>query len=249
MNPYEVLGIRPSATDDEVKKAYRTLSRKYHPDSNINNPNKAETDEKFRQISEAYQRIMDEREGKIPPWERSDSEAHPFGESTYGEYDQYSSYGKHAAGKEKDAKQENDFGLRYHHHTYTEDELTYIKRAIQQLNRRQAEQAILTLSVFSPASRDGFWYYLSGCAYYLKGDKDKAENHATRALQCEPNNHDYLRLYEELKKSPFERRFGGKEDRYIDIPMPNGYLFWAIAVIAVVLLICLFCAAIGLLLS
>ena len=241
MNPYEVLGIRPSATDEEVKKAYRTLSRKYHPDSNINNPNKAETDEKFRQISEAYQAIMDEREGKIPPRERSDRAEHPYGESTYGEYDQYSSYGKHASANEKDAGKENDFGLRYHHHSYTEDELAYIKRAIMQLNRRQGEQAILTLSVFSPASRDGFWYYLSGCAYYLKGDKDKAIQHATRALQCEPNNHDYNRLYEELRKSPFERKFGGPEDRYIDINMPKGFVVWATGVItAVILLCCLF---------
>ena len=39
MNPYQILGIDPNATDDEVKKAYRTLSKKYHPDANINNPN------------------------------------------------------------------------------------------------------------------------------------------------------------------------------------------------------------------
>lgn len=35
-DPYKVLGIDPSATDDEVKTAYRKLSRKYHPDANIN---------------------------------------------------------------------------------------------------------------------------------------------------------------------------------------------------------------------
>ena len=41
MNPYQIFGISSDATDDEVKKAYRTLSKKYHPDANINNPNQA----------------------------------------------------------------------------------------------------------------------------------------------------------------------------------------------------------------
>ena len=61
-NPYQVLGIRADATDEEVKKAYRALSRKYHPDANINNPNAAQAEEKFKEIQQAYQQIMQERE-------------------------------------------------------------------------------------------------------------------------------------------------------------------------------------------
>lgn len=60
-DPYMVLGVSRNASDDEIKKAYRTLSRKYHPDANINNPNKAEAEEKFKEVQAAYNRIMDER--------------------------------------------------------------------------------------------------------------------------------------------------------------------------------------------
>lgn len=66
MDPYKVLGISPSATDEEVKKAYRALSKKYHPDANVNNPNKDEYEEKFKEVQAAYTAIMDQRQGKVP---------------------------------------------------------------------------------------------------------------------------------------------------------------------------------------
>ena len=62
IDPYKVLGVSFDATDDEIKKAYRTLSRKYHPDANINNPLKEEAEAKFKEVQQAYQQIMDERE-------------------------------------------------------------------------------------------------------------------------------------------------------------------------------------------
>ena len=57
-DPYQVLGISRGASDEEIKKAYRNLSRKYHPDANINNPNKAQAEEKFKQVQQAYDQIM-----------------------------------------------------------------------------------------------------------------------------------------------------------------------------------------------
>lgn len=60
-NPYEILGVSEQASDEEVKKAYRKLSRKYHPDANVNSPNAAEYEEKFKQVQQAYQQIMEDR--------------------------------------------------------------------------------------------------------------------------------------------------------------------------------------------
>lgn len=65
-NPYSVLGINRDASDREIKKAYRNMSRKYHPDSYANS-SAAEAQaaaEKFKQIQEAYNQIVDERSGK-----------------------------------------------------------------------------------------------------------------------------------------------------------------------------------------
>ena len=56
-NYYEILGVSKNATADEIKKAYRTLAFKYHPDRN---PGNAEAEEKFKQISAAYDVLGDE---------------------------------------------------------------------------------------------------------------------------------------------------------------------------------------------
>ncbi len=62
-NPYKILEVSPSASNEEIKKAYRDLSRKYHPDSYANNPLAGLAEEKFKEVQEAYDQIMKEREG------------------------------------------------------------------------------------------------------------------------------------------------------------------------------------------
>ena len=62
LDPYSVLGVSRDASMDEIKKAYRKLSRQYHQDANINNPNKEEAEEKFKQVQQAYDQIVRERE-------------------------------------------------------------------------------------------------------------------------------------------------------------------------------------------
>lgn len=81
---YETLGIPKTATSEEIKKAYRNLAFKYHPDRN---PNDKDAEEKFKQVSEAYNVLIDEKK-------RSDYDR--YGSSQ--DYETASSYGNQASG-------------------------------------------------------------------------------------------------------------------------------------------------------
>ena len=60
-DPYQVLGVPSTATDEEVKKAYRDLARKYHPDNYHDNPLADLAQERMKEINEAYETVQSQR--------------------------------------------------------------------------------------------------------------------------------------------------------------------------------------------
>lgn len=62
-DPYKVLGVSPTASDDEIKSAYRALARKYHPDKYSDSDLKDLADEKMKEINAAYEEIQKIRSG------------------------------------------------------------------------------------------------------------------------------------------------------------------------------------------
>lgn len=72
-DPYEVLGVSPNASDEEIKRAYRELARKYHPDNYQDNPLADLAQEKMKQINEAYDLLTKKQSG-----------SENYGSSTHG---------------------------------------------------------------------------------------------------------------------------------------------------------------------
>lgn len=89
MDPYKVLGVSRNASDEEIKKAYRELARKYHPDNYVNNPLADLAQEKMKEINEAYDQIQKERAGG------SSSRSYSYSNSSSSNYsdNSYTGYG------------------------------------------------------------------------------------------------------------------------------------------------------------
>lgn len=88
-DPYEVLNIPSTATDEEVKKAYRSLARKYHPDNYHDNPLADLAQEKMKEINAAYDAIQKERSGRAA----SSASGYARQQGYYGAYQQRTSGG------------------------------------------------------------------------------------------------------------------------------------------------------------
>lgn len=182
-DPYRVLGVSQNADMDEIKKAYRKLSRTYHPDANINNPNKEQAEEKFKEIQEAYNQIVKERE-------RGTSGG--YGPSGYGQ----GSYGGQSA---QDPFGFGGFGG-YHQQSQSaeyDNGPIELRAAANYIHNGMYQEAMNVLHNIQ--ERPARWYFLRAQANYGIGNQVNAMEDAQRAVQMDPGNLQYQQFLSQLQ--------------------------------------------------
>ena len=186
-DPYEILGVPRDADMEEVKKAYRKLSRKYHPDANINNPNKELAEEKFKQVQQAYQQIVDEKE------HGGSTQNAGYGNTGYGGSYQNEDSGYYGYNPFRDF-----FGGAYERQQQrqnTENEYggnVELRAAANYINNGYYQEAMNVLERMN--ERNGSWYYLHAIANSGLGNNVSAKEDAERAVQMEPDNAKFRQL-------------------------------------------------------
>lgn len=174
-DPYKVLGVSRDASDEEIKKAYRELAKKYHPDLNPNDPEAAK---KMAEITEAYEQIKNGNTGG------SYGGGQSYGGQGYGGFGGfggYSNYGGWGGAHEEP------------------QERAECRAAVNYIRNGHYNEALTALSQVPESERDGRWYYLHAVANMYLGNKIAAMNDAQKAVEIDPGNEEYRRFLQRLQ--------------------------------------------------
>jgi len=168
-NPYEVLGLKPGATQEEIKAAYRELVKKYHPDRYQDNPLNELAEEKIREINEAYETLM---AGSGSGKNRGGTQYGPGssrgwnGGPSYGNDTAYSGAG-----------------------SYTGDDAAEFREVRKSIDRGDLHDAETRLG--RVGSRNAEWYYLFGVLNIRRGWYNEGMQGLQTAVSMEPQNYEY----------------------------------------------------------
>ena len=234
-DPYTVLGLNPGASNDEVKAAYRSLAKKYHPDLN---PGSKEAEKKMKEINEAYDIIVSGRyQAGTYSASGSGRASSGYGAGYGNFYGQ--SYGAHQSNysdgyggsswRDYADPNENFWGNPYGFTGRASankngNESSQIRAARSYINSRHYAEALNVLDTVN--ERDAYWYYLSALANEGIGNHINALKHARIASDMEPDNQVYSSLRQRFEQA------GGTNSHYAhNFNMPRSglnYLLWCL---------------------
>ncbi len=205
-DPYVVLGVSRNASDDEIKKAYRKLSRMYHPDANVNNPNKEQAEEKFKEIQAAYQQIMN-------PSKSTGGAGNAGGSYTGNGFGGYGSgfggfgggfggygsgFGGFGNGFGGSGGYSGQNGQNHYGDTSGEDEDTiYVNAAYRYASNGMYREAMNVLNQVK--NKSARFYYVSSVTNAGLGNQAVALEHIRVALNMEPDNMEYQQFLHYLQ--------------------------------------------------
>ncbi|MGN0692264.1 MAG: DnaJ domain-containing protein [Oscillospiraceae bacterium] len=218
-DPYQVLGVSRNASEDEIKKAYRALVKKYHPDLH---PNDAEAAAKMSEVNAAYDMIKSGRDSAGRPADFSGNAASQETQRSYTYYGSpfggFGFYGTSAgnSGGELD---------------------------IAELLIRTGEYYKAKIILEGVSSRNARWYYLSALADYSMGSIESAKANIAQAVELDPSNENYRRVMESISAP---RRYAAERGSGGCLSSAASLIFRFFIILLVIQLIYAFLGGIGL---
>lgn len=187
-DPFQVLGVTSSATEEEIKAAYRKLAKKYHPDLH---PGSATAEAKMKEINEAYsEAIKIKKSGGTYTggYQGSSQSGYQGGFNGFGGFGGFDGFG----GFQQEYQRRQ---------SYQTQEKTYadpvMQAAADYLRTGRFTDAMRTLN--QVIEHDAAWHALSARANLGLNNRIAALEHARTAVQMEPANAEYQHLLEQLQ--------------------------------------------------
>lgn len=216
MDPYKVLGVEPSASEEEVTRAYRKLAKRYHPDLN---PGDKTAEQKMREINAAYEQIKsgktggasyERTDGSYGPRPQQQAGGGPQGGGAYRESDPFGGFDFGGF--------ESIFGDLFGGRSYGAPEFRQVRMLVQA--RRYGD----ALNMLVRLPRNAEWYYLSAIANFGTGNRVTALQHAQEAVRLEPGNPEYRQLLSQIQQGGTTYRSAGQSRGYDMGNLGSSYL-------------------------